>query len=261
MLPPILILFARELKNVLMRAGKSPEISGYENPVLVKAVISRSIKAKQQIVLERTLKIDSFRVFLPFALAKSEISKVIELGGGAGYHYYNAKEARANQELDWVIVETGEMCAQASTNQELAEVSFRPNLEAAFEKLSRGVDLVYCSRALQYFPDPIAVIEKVCEFKPKYLFFTGIAFSHNENMHCMSQNSVLSSNGPQNATEEERKTIVHYELNLIPRKKFEEILNVGYTIELRTKEEPGVHYFEGHEIPYEGIWAVRKGLA
>jgi putative methyltransferase (TIGR04325 family) len=260
LLPPIILSLAVKLYGKLKNNVIRKNLSGYENPILVENVIKKSLSAKESIFAEKKINLDAIRVFLPFALAKIQIKSVLEFGGGAGYHYFNAAAAGLVDEINWTIVETPEFCKQASNYKELSKIKFIHNLESANSIEHEDVDLIYCSRALQYFDDPFKTLRQILSINAKYLYLTGITFSPDNEIHEYTQKSLLSSNGPQAEEIETANFLVDYKLQLLPERMVEKEITQFYSIELRINEEPVVHLFRGKEIPYKGIWAIRRDL-
>jgi putative methyltransferase (TIGR04325 family) len=260
LLPPIIYSFGlKSHLRIKQNKGKS-NLTGYENPNLVETIIRKTILAKENIASEKRIHLDAIRVFLPFALAKNEINNVLELGGGAGYHYFNVATAGLIKELNWTILETPEFCKQAEKYQELKKIKFIDNLNSINLRTYGEFDLVYCSRALQYFDDPISILNQIVSFNPKYIYLTGITFSPDNEFHSYTQVSQLSNNGPQVGKMSIENVSVDYRLQLLPQVMLEGELNERYSIELRINEEQAVHNYHGIEIPYKGIWAIRRDL-
>jgi putative methyltransferase (TIGR04325 family) len=233
--------------------------SGYENLELINSIIDKTVIIKESMQAERRIYIDSFRVFAALILGNRDVTRVVDLGGAAGYHYFNLKTALPSKELKWTIVETSLFCEVASRREELHPLIFCDNLEEAFSQ-SGEVDLLYSSRALQYLNDPIKTLNEICKLAPKFIFLSGIAFSPDKDIHVYEQISKISSNGPQIDGVRPSTKKVRYNLKLIPQQAIEEILEIEYVILLRISEEPLVHIYKGQIIPYTGLWAVRKDL-
>jgi putative methyltransferase (TIGR04325 family) len=259
-LPQIIYSLGSRYYLRIKQNRRRSSLAGYENPKLVESIIRKTILAKQKIDNEKRIHLDAIRVFLPFALAKSKIKNVLELGGGAGYHYFNVATAGLAVEINWTILETPEFCKQAKKYQELDKINFINNLDSVKAQTHGGIDLVYCSRALQYFDDPLGIIKQIVTFNPKYIYLTGLTFSPDHEFHNHTQISELSSNGPQVEKTEIENSSVNYNLQLLPERMLEAELNERYSIELRLNEEPVVHIHREIEIPYKGIWAIRKDL-
>jgi putative methyltransferase (TIGR04325 family) len=258
--PPVLWGVGVKIYFRFIKKGLTRTIRGYENPMLVKSVIRKTLTARDEIHSTKKINVDANRVFLPFALSKTEITSVLELGGGAGYHFYNAQAAGLTKGVKWAILETSEMCEQVKKSGELQELLFEDSISKVDQLFAGGIDLVYCSRALQYFPDPLSTLHQVCALKPKFIFITGIAFSPDDKIHETQQKSELSNNGPQVKSRESIRTFVEYDIRYLPETMIEQIISKEYSIELRTNEEPAVHTYRGTEIAYRGIWAVRNDL-
>lgn len=258
--PPFFWLIIRRVKSILSTLTYRNQQQGYENLELINSIIDKTIIIKKCMYTERKIYIDSFRVFAALILSNRDISRVVELGGAAGYHFFNLKTALPSKELRWTIVETSLFCEVASRREDLHPLHFCDNLQEAFSSYSGEVDLLYCSRALQYLTDPITTLNEICKLAPKFIFLSGIAFSPDRDIHVYEQISEISSNGPQIVGVKPSVKKVRYNMKLIPQQVIEQILDTEYVILLRISEEPLVHIYKGQTIPYNGIWAVRKDL-
>lgn len=259
-IPPVFWLMILKAKSILSSMTVKNQQSGYENLELINLIIDKTIIIKKSMQAERKIYIDSFRVFAALILGNRDITHVVDLGGAAGYHYFNLKTALPSKELKWTIVETSLFCEVASTKEELHPLFFCDNLQEAFSSQTGEVDLLYCSRAFQYLNDPIKTLNEICILAPKFIFLSGIAFSPDSDIHEYEQISEISSNGPQVDGIRPSAKTVRYKMELIPQQVIEEILEKEYAILLRISEEPSVHTYNGQTIPYNGLWAVRKDL-
>ena len=260
-IPPIVFLIPRVYSKIIKRIRPQKTFDSYENSALIDAIIEKTIIAKENIHKEKRINIDAFRIFVAMALGNCETKRIVDLGGAAGYHYFNAKRMHTSKELNWVIVETPLFCKKAKEISELSEIRFCDNVSDAFETLSGEVDLVYCSRALQYFGDPFAILKEICSLSPKNIFISGIPESPDNQIHKHVQTSKMSDNGPQvHKGKSPNLGDVEYSLQLLPTNMIEEVLNAKYSIELRIDEEPQAHIFKGQKIPFKGIWAVRRDI-
>jgi putative methyltransferase (TIGR04325 family) len=258
--PPVVFVLARKALSCIARNQIANDNVSYENPKLVDSVIEKTVLAKKNIEENQRINIDSFRILVAFALGKSDINSIVDLGGAAGYHYFTAKTTFPNMQLNWTVVETRMLVHAAQNKSELNEITFCTNIQEAFTSLSNNVDLVYSSRAFQYLEDPIASLKEITALKPRYIFLTGIAFSPDDDVHEIIQVSELRDNGPQFSNGKVRNAEVMYKLRLYPRSVIENILNPEYNIQLRIDEDPIVHTYKGRPVSYNGIWAARKPI-
>jgi putative methyltransferase (TIGR04325 family) len=256
--PPFILILVRKALKFIAHHQPGPNYKSYENPKLINAVIEKTILARDDIENYQKINIDSFRIFVAFALGNCEIQSIVDVGGAAGYHYFSARTAFPRKQFKWVVVETRMLVQEAQKKNELNDLIFCDNIPEAFKTLSNEVDLVYSSRAFQYLEDPITSLKEITELKPRHIFLTGIAFSPDNEVHEITQISALKDNGPQVSRRKIRDEEIVYKLKLYPRSMFEDILKSGYRIELQIDEDQVVHTYKGKHIPYNGIWAVRK---
>ena len=119
---------------------------GYEYALLTRVVVAKGKKFAENIALKRELDLMALRTFV--GLASSMDTKkltVIDFGGAAGTHYFIARTVLSDIfELDWRVVETSAMVAEAKMQGlENGELQFFDLLDAACG--DGEVDLVFAS--------------------------------------------------------------------------------------------------------------------
>jgi putative methyltransferase (TIGR04325 family) len=256
----VVLLIWKKVNPIFLAVLGRSNITEYTDMTLIKHVVNQSIAASKVIRVNRKINFDSFRVFFALAMSPDKPTSVVDLGGAAGYHYFNAKAACGKAALSWTIVETPEFCMHARRQSELNDVHFTSSLAEAFNRYDNDVDLFMSSRALQYLPNPLDALREACTALPKRIFLTGLTYSLDGNSKRIKQYSTLTSNGPQTGTVEMKQAIVEYELQLLSRSTVEEIIRQNYVILYETVEEARVHKLGSQHIPYTGIYAVRKDI-
>src|SRR5262245_28936400 len=93
-------------------------------------------------------------------------SAVLDFGGGCGVHYKLAH--LQSPDIRWAVVETPAMVRRASA---LATDRLRFFTEVAAAKSWLGsIDVMHSNGALQYTPDPLAVLDTLCGLKAKQMY-------------------------------------------------------------------------------------------
>lgn len=197
---------------------------GYNNLVLNNSIVKKTIiysKLKSindhNINWQRTIK------FLKFIKKKKKIKKIIDFGGGAGYHFFVAKIAFPNLNLKWLIVENQIMVKLCNKKIKNKDLFFFDSLN----KIKRA-DIFFSSCSINYTPNPIETIKSIIKLKTKYLYFTRTPLAENKSFK-FKQVSMLSENGPCQIKNEKEK-LVEYENKIISRKSFEEIFKDKFFI-------------------------------
>jgi putative methyltransferase (TIGR04325 family) len=113
--------------------------------------------------------------------------RVLDFGGAAGAHYKLARHILpATKRLDWLVVETPEMVAQASplSSDEL-RFSTYPDMQDA--------DLLHLSGVLQSLPDPMQTLAALLATRPRQVIICRMSLGGGE---VTIQRSRLKDNGP-----------------------------------------------------------------
>ena len=211
------------------------KIKGYNNLVLNKSIVKKTIiysKLKSindhNINWQRTIK------FLKF-LKKKKIKKIIDFGGGAGYHFFVAKIVFPNLNLKWLIVENQiivKLCNKKIKNKNLF----------FFDSLNqiKEAEIFFSSCSINYTPNPIETIKTIIKLKTKYLYFTRTPLAENKSVK-FKQISLLSENGPCQI-KNEKEILVEYENKIISRQSFEEIFKDKFFIIAKYVDEKKAFY-------------------
>ena len=115
---------------------------------------------------------------------------VIDFGGGCGLHYKLARLVEPN--IRWAVVETPSMADRASS---LAtdRLNFFTDIESATRWLG-SVDLVHSNGAVQYTPDPLGTVAKLCAVNASRMLWRRL-FLSDRPIREMSR-SLLAHHGP-----------------------------------------------------------------
>jgi putative methyltransferase (TIGR04325 family) len=196
---------------------------GYNNLALNKSIVKKTIiysnlklKNDHNINWHRTIK------FLKF-LKKKKFKKIIDFGGGAGYHFFVAKMVFPNLNLKWSIVENQimvKLCNKKIKNKNLFFFD-------SFNQI-KNADIFFSSCSINYTTNPIETIKTIIKLKTKYLYFTRTPLAENKSFK-FKQISLLSENGPCQIKNEKEK-IIEYENKIISRQSFEEIFKNKFFI-------------------------------
>jgi len=265
-IPPILLKVFRPSIEPTHTAYRTYEAAlkdcpreAYEDPDIVKVVIEKNIIFKNELAKNKKFSLAELRTLVGIALAASDkkVLRVIDFGGGGGYHYTIAKTALgADITLLWNVVETPTMAKEGNRigNNEL---KFFDDIEKA--RLDLGeVDFVFASGALHCCPDPLLFLKKLINLKAKYLFITRTSFIESAEQIANIQKSFLSTNGPGPLPAGFKDKVVFYPNVFVPKQKVEEMLCEYYQISFSILEDRAAYKVGDKEIDMYGYFCVIK---
>jgi putative methyltransferase (TIGR04325 family) len=114
--------------------------------------------------------------------------RVLDFCGAAGAHYKLARHILpASISLDWLVVETPEMVAQASSVFSSGELRFSTSSDM------QGADLLHLSGVLQYLADPMGTLAVLLATRPRQILISRMSLGNDE---VTIQRSRLKDNGP-----------------------------------------------------------------
>ncbi len=266
LIPPLFLKVFKQSKAPPYKAYKSYKEAlkdcpkeAYEDTDIVKVVVEKNIVLKKEIAKNKIFDLGALRTLIGVALAASDkkILRVIDFGGGGGYHYTITKTAlSADITLLWNVVETAAMAKEARrmSNDEL---KFFDNIEGAQENLGE-VDFVFTSGALHCCQEPLVFLRKLINIKAKYLFITRTSFINSEEEIANIQESYLSTNGPGPLPVGFTDKPVYYPNVFISKKKVEEMLCELYQIKFKILEDKAAYKVGDKEIDMYGYYCVIK---
>lgn len=189
------------------------------------------------------------RILMALAGISKNHIRVLDLGGGAGFHYFIAKAALGETVTwEWRVVETTALvdAAKSLTNEEL---KFFDDLYDATEDWD-SPDLVFASGVIQCLPDALSTLRRLCSLGPEVLCITRTAVSPDAESHILMQEQVAPVvRGV--ATHGSAK--VRYPVVLLPRRNYENVLDEYFETVLRLVEDPNVYRIAGrmsHMVGY-----------
>ena len=264
-IPPILLKILRPTRKSLSYKTYEEALlhctkDGYESKDIVKVVIDKNILFNKQIKESRVLDLSTLKTIVGISLVSSQKKlRVIDFGGGGGYHYTIAKSILPEDiELKWNIVETPAMVNEGqriSTN----DLKFFDTVEKAHQDLG-VVDLVFTSGALHCCPNPILQLEKLIDVKAQYIYITRTSFTNTLNQLVNVQKSYLSTNGPGPLPEGYIDRAVLYPNVFIPLEMIEKIINKKYLVKFKLLEEKAVYNAGGIDIDMFGYFCIKKSI-
>lgn len=259
--PPILFeLIKKKVRTSLTYPSYEEamnDAAGYEDKLLTKVVVAKGKQFAKNIEANKELDLTSLRTFVGLAssLRKRKLT-VIDFGGAAGTHYYIAKSILKDVELDWRVVETSAMVAEAKKQElENNELRFFADLDNATEQGS--IDLVFASGSVHYTPKPYDFLAALASIEASILMITRTPIT--ETPCVLLQYSTLTANGVGEIPKElgiKDKT-VSYPATMMDKRRVEEILASFGDIELRIVEDKAAYLSDKEFFDMWG-YIVRK---
>ena len=210
---------------------------GYEADDLVNSVAKKNEIFRDRLLQSANLEFTEVKSLVPWIRIDTESStRVIDFGGGGGYHYFITKAAlSASKALTWTVIETPSMVEAAGRLQN-AELSFFSNAQDWTSTIEGPVDLVFTSSALQYCHDPIGSLKELIGLRAKYLYIIRTPFSEGPGPLFAVQSSRLQDNGPGPLPDEFSDRKIEYPLVFESRFDIERLIEKEYRILLRIDE-------------------------
>jgi putative methyltransferase (TIGR04325 family) len=176
----------------LMRLLPFETLRGYQNSELV------------DVVFRKTVAYQPTEPWPDIAGAKT----VLDFGGACGRHYKDAMDP----EIRWAVVETPAMVARAKA-LETDRLKFFTDIDSASSWLG-SIDVMHSNGALQFAPDPISVVRKLCSLNASRMLWYRLFLGTGKE----TQVSMLGDNGPGRLDVARKK--VTYEFTRISEPEF-----------------------------------------
>lgn len=230
----------------------------YEAEEIVKVVVEKNLIFRERIKQSPVFDLGSLRTLIGVALAGSKDTlRVIDFGGGGGYHYTIARSAlEPSIALHWNVVETPAMVAGAK-HLETDELKFFDDIDTAAKNL-KEVDIVFTSGALHCCPEPSSFLDKLIAINAKCLFITRTSFNEGSDTLVNVQKSFLSSNGPGPLPSKFIDKAVFYPNVFVPLTEVEDTIQRRYNIRFKIIEDKAAYTVGGKPIDMYGFFCARK---
>jgi putative methyltransferase (TIGR04325 family) len=170
----------------------SETLRGYEHPELVETIFRKTMV---------------YSPTKPWPEMK-DANTVLDFGGGCGIHYKQAD----HQTVRWAVVETPAMVRRAKT-LETYHLKFFTEINEAAAWLG-PIDVMHSNGAVQYAPDPLSVVRRLCGLKARRMFWSRLFLGDGTEV----QLSRLQDNGPGKLSLPRKK--VAYSFTRIPKSDF-----------------------------------------
>jgi putative methyltransferase (TIGR04325 family) len=263
LVPPILMkvlkpAFAPRTFNSYEEAITACRNSAYEEEDLVKVVVEKNLIFRQTIRDSAVFDLSALRTAIALGLTNGESTlRVLDFGGGGGYHYTLAKAVLGNsRSLKWNVVETSIMVKEAQRIAD-SDLRFYDNINDAKKNLG-SVDLVFTSSALQYCPNPVGCLRELTEVGATNIFITRTPFNQADNSLVSIQVSKLSENGPGALPVGFDDRNVSYPITFASRHEVEKVLRERYEIRFSINEDRGTFVAGKNTVDMYGYFGARR---
>jgi putative methyltransferase (TIGR04325 family) len=221
---------------------------GYEAHDLVNSVARKNEIFRDRLLKSVDLELSEIKSLVPWIYIDTESStRVIDFGGGGGYHYFIAKTALGRSKvLTWNVIETPSL-VQAARKLQNSELSFYSIADNWTSKIDGPVDLVFTSGSLQYCHSPIESLKELIRLGAKYFYITRTPFSEGDEQLFAVQSSRLRDNGPGPLPDEFSDRKIEYPIVFESRFNIERLIEKEYRILLKIDEgvwdglDKGIH--------------------
>jgi putative methyltransferase (TIGR04325 family) len=232
---------------------------GYSQQDLTEVVVKKNIAFRKSITHDCYFNGDANRTLLAISFALNLNSlRVIDFGGGGGYHYTLAKHVLSDKcDIKWNIVETDSMCLSGAVIADKS-LKFFNEIDIAVADLG-NIDLVLTSSALQYCPDPLAYLKKLLSVSAKYVYITRTPFYSGTEKIISIQSSMLSHNGPGTLPIGYEDREILYPISFIPLDQVEKAIQEKYTVRFKVLEDSANLFIDGTPVnSYYGFFCELK---
>lgn len=259
LIPPIIV---NALKNI---RRPEPVFSNYEEALaackhdayqsqeIVKIVVEKNLIHKRGLIEDKIVDFNAMRTLTALGIINTGRQlRVLDFGGGGGYHHAIAKIGMPSVSVKWNVVETPAMAKEA---QRLSkdDLHFFDSIDSA--RLDNGdIDLVFSSSALQYCPAPLKILQQLVDIGAKHLFITRTAFNHEPETIIAIQNSQLADNGPGPLPSGFKNSSCSYPISFLPKADAEEIIKSKYDIRFAIVEARDVHTINNKKMHLYGYF-------
>ncbi len=236
---------------------------GYSTDLLARSVVEKTRHYRDNLNTLETLESDmnGSRIAIAIGLAaKNGELNVLDFGGGAGTHYFFAKQLfRDSVKLNWSVVETEAMAFSADMLAD-EDLHFHTSIESAAERFAStgGVGLVCTSAALPYIPNPLETIRRLCNIQARNVFLTRFDLVIDREETIMIHESKLSANGPSKVETGLPDQIIKYPVTFCRKSQVEEVLKENYDLRLTFNEDRHVRYVQTEWASMYGFFARLK---
>jgi putative methyltransferase (TIGR04325 family) len=247
--------FFRSFREALDSCGAN----GYQASDVVKVVVEKNLIYRNTMWSSRVIGLESLRTMIGVGAVNSPATlKVLDFGGGGGYHYSIARAVLSKErDIRWNVVETEATAAAAEAKLAGGGLKFFTDIHKAAADLGE-IDLAFTSSALPYTPDPLAFLAKLISVRARHLFITRTALNDGDDAVISVQSSMLSENGPGPLPAGFQDREIRYPVTFASKRKAEQLICEAYDIRFRVDEDKNAHSVQGNPFHLYGYFCDLK---
>ncbi|MFY9315024.1 MAG: methyltransferase, TIGR04325 family [Burkholderiales bacterium] len=268
-LPPIAIAIARK---ILAGSGRKTYANyeaaladctdpAYGSADVVEVVLRKTARYRDEISASGATRLtpaNAFSLCGLLACAGPGETKVIDVGGACGAHYFLARALLPKSlRLRWVVVETPLMVERAAGVFASDELSFSADLESAISSMD-GIDLLHTSGTLQVVDRPYELLARIASASARHLMFGRLGLTRGSRDVVAVHESWLSRNGPGPMPSGIQDRKVRYPYVCIRESVFHETVRKNYDIVMTVDDDSGLIPVDGEVLVGGGIFARLK---
>lgn len=241
-------------------SARSSKVSEYQDDDLIRMVVQKNFINRKTLSVNKVIDLSAMRSMVGFGIGEFKPSalKVLDFGGGGGFHHDIFELAYHDRTHIWCVVETPSMVT-AAKKLETNCLHFRSDILAA-RKLLGGVDFVFASSSLQYTTEPLSYLKKLLDVNAKYLVITRTVFNEKDTTITFLQHSRLSENGPGPLPEGFNNKTISYPVTVVSKNEVEKLIKEKYNIRFSTLEDKSINHTQGVALNQYGYFCERKAF-
>jgi putative methyltransferase (TIGR04325 family) len=172
-------------------------MNAYDQEEFQSFIFNKTQQFKNQVqeYLHKNLTISKIAGLAFVTLPLNESQQIIDLGGGAGIDFFISQELFGNNK-QWICLETEAMC-KIIVDRQLKEKNLQFDTLTHFLENTKNDFSLYSNSALQYFKDPISVLDSLLKKGPQKVAIIRTPFVLEGAESSTLQKSKFSKNGPQ----------------------------------------------------------------
>jgi putative methyltransferase (TIGR04325 family) len=219
------------------QAAAANKDGGYEAVDLVKVVVAKNLALRSNLHSIEFADRGALRTVVGVGLCNpGSLLRVLDFGGGAGFHYTVARAYfDKDTNFQWNVVETPALVREADKMCN-SELRFFGDIESAKADLG-SVDLVFTSGALQFCEQPLSALETLLSIRAKHLFIARTPLLDEDRDLVFMQKSFLSDNGPGPLPQGFKNRPVFYPNVYVSRSKVEKLISAAYDIKMKFQDD------------------------
>ena len=176
------------------RAKPESASQGYDDKLLIDVIIRKTAAIRDAARIDDVIPGEAVLPTIT-AIAAADTAgplHVLDFGGGAGLHYFVARQAFPQRQFRWAVAETPSMATGASRFAD-GRLCFFTSIDEAAHWLG-GIGLIHCVSALQYVPEPEATLHGLVTLGASSMLWAKLMLGDRREQ--FAQTSRLRDNGP-----------------------------------------------------------------